>query len=280
MSGSSCSCCALCYQLDTCASFSYNAEARQCQLYDSVAGYGTFLPDTESKWEYFVKPGRSQHHQFCRWDSDCRAAGDACRGRVCTHLDAVTCRVIHETFGAGERFGDFVQRMFGWLNGTEISLACMMGEGFHGFTRVLRNQNGHADLTSQTFMEHNVHDTDVIQQSILSLEQYIRMAGNDTTYDVRVFRCDQKFMVNFQLPRNEPLLSNSSRPSVGNNTILWGHDYISFKLSPPYLTSAGPTLVSINAVNASAIEGAMVREDGQTSWPPRGILVLLMYIRE
>ncbi|KAF0309125.1 hypothetical protein FJT64_019728 [Amphibalanus amphitrite] len=72
---------------------------------------------------YFVMPGRSQHHQFCRKDSDCLAKGDFCRGRVCTNQTTVTCQTITEVFGIGTKFGDFSE-MHGWMEGRPVLLTC------------------------------------------------------------------------------------------------------------------------------------------------------------
>ena len=276
---STCRCCALCHQLRTCASLSYNDNTGECLLHNSVAGYDTLIPD--SHWKYLVVPGRSQHHQFCRQDSDCRVVGDFCRGRVCTALQAVTCRVIFERFGAGERYGDFIPRVYGWLHNTDVALACMMGPGFHGYTRLLRNQNKFRELKKTNLMKYNTAiDPQVTPHSILSYADYIREAGNGTTYSIKVFRCDQRFMIHFKMPSSEPVLSHQARPNIGSGTVSNDTTCVKFTVSPPYLTGSEPTMLTVNADNTKDVEGSIVREDGQISWEPCEILVLLIYIRE
>ena len=278
---SSCLCCAVCYGHKECASLSYNEKTRQCRLYDSVANYSTLTPDQE--WKYFVLPGWSQHQQFCRWDSDCQEEGDFCRGRVCTKLTAVTCRVIYETFGAGQRFGETIDRMYGWLNGTEVPLACRMGSKYRGFTRLLQNRNQFKELNRDTFMEYNTAlDPSVTPHSILFLAEHIRLAGNDITYRIKVFRCDQKFMVEFEMPREEPVLSDKPRPDVGNPTdsSVPSICKVTYKLSPPYLPGNGSTMLTINADNFTAVKGAIVRDDGIISSDACGVTRLLVYIQE
>ena len=278
---SSCRCCAFCHQIKTCASLSYNTDTHQCQLYSSVAGYDSLTPD--ESWKYWVMPGRSEHQQFCRWNSDCQAKGDFCRGRVCTERRAVTCRVIFETFGAGERYyGYFIPRMFGWLNDTDVALACMMGPGFHGYTRLVKNKKENHELNTQNLMSYNtVLDPDVKPHSILSLAEYIRLAGNGTTYSIKIFRWDQMFMIDFQMPRTEPVLSNHTRSGIGNGTVSKGGRCINFDLSPPYLpATGGPTLLTINAGDPEAIDGSIVRTDGKISWKECGVTNMLIYIRE
>ena len=276
---SSCRCCAFCHQLKTCSSLSYNDGTGECLLHNSVAGYDALIPD--SHWKYLVVPGRSRHHQFCRQDADCQVEGDFCRGRVCTALQAVTCRVIFERFGAGERYGAFIPRVNGWLNSADVALACKMGPGFHGYTRLLRNRDKFRELNETNLMTYNTAiDPQVTPHSILSYADYIRQAGNDTTYSIKVFRCDQRFMIDFKMARTEPVLSNRARPDIGNGTVSNDSSCVKFKLSPPYLTGSKPTLLTVNADSTTDVEGSIVRGDGQISWLPCKIWRLLIYIRE
>ena len=93
-----CECCALCHQQPECASHSFSAASGTCRLYRSVPDFRRLQLDEQSA--LFVQPGRSQHQQFCRLDTDCVQPGDACHGRLCTSDTTVTCRDLAETHGA------------------------------------------------------------------------------------------------------------------------------------------------------------------------------------
>ena len=279
----SCHCCALCHQMADCASLSFSEAAGECRLYNTVANYTTLQPD--NNWRYFVMPRRSGHHQFCRQDSDCLTEGDRCRGRVCTNLPAVTCRVIYDTFGARERFSSGTTRevwMSGWLNNADIPLACMMGGDFEGYTVLLMNKNGLQELTRETFLKHNVQDTTAMQYSIMALAGHIIAAGITPTYRIRVFRRVQTPIIEFEMPREEPFLSDRPREEVGNGVVLpEGDTCFDLVLAPPYVSGPdGPLVVTINAKEPAALEGSIVREDGNVSWGSCGIVRLLACIRE
>ncbi|KAF0292044.1 hypothetical protein FJT64_001068 [Amphibalanus amphitrite] len=110
----SCTCCALCYQRQTCASLSFNSVTFECELYSSVASYATLQPDSDNEWSYYVMPGRSETGQFCRQDSDCVTSGDFCRGRFCTSLDKVTCRTIADNFRGIQDYPARIS-LYGWI---------------------------------------------------------------------------------------------------------------------------------------------------------------------
>ena len=120
----SCSCCALCHQNTACASLSFNTDTQECRLHRVVASYASLVIGGKS-WRYFVMPGRSQHEQFCRHDSDCQKKGDFCRGRVCNNLTKVTCRTIYHGFGAKRKYGER-PKMYGWIRNDTPRLSCWM----------------------------------------------------------------------------------------------------------------------------------------------------------
>ncbi|KAF0301108.1 hypothetical protein FJT64_026534 [Amphibalanus amphitrite] len=183
----SCACCALCHLQPRCASLGFNPLTGECELYGSVASYATLLVDPEENWSYFVMPGRSAHQQFCRHDSDCTEAGDACRGRVCTDRTSVTCRDIARWLGAGRHpFGDVDVRMFGWLGGRETPLECDVVDGVAGFTELLSVRAG-VRLNSATILELNRRlEPDVRAHSILGMAEAISRLGAGPVYQLAV----------------------------------------------------------------------------------------------
>ncbi|KAF0293750.1 hypothetical protein FJT64_008508 [Amphibalanus amphitrite] len=207
-SGSGCSCCALCHQNPACASLSFSPATGECRLHSTVAGYDTLTPS--SSWKYFVMPGRSQHHQFCRQDSDCLVKGDFCRGRVCTNLDVVTCRTIYETFQAEGKFGEWAL-MYGWISKRTYQLSCTMRQGSPGFTRIFRSGNG---LVFSPANVKNYHSETPTQEaySILFLAEEIRLSGKEPTYQMIFW--SKTLSVRFSnIPRSEPAVATTPRDS-------------------------------------------------------------------
>ena len=280
----SCACCALCHQDKTCASLSFNPGNSDCLLHSSVAGYDTLTPD--DNWRYYVMPNRSQHHQFCRQDTDCQTDGDSCRGRVCTDLTIVTCRVIFETFGAGDRYGGYISGMFGWLEDTMMPLACRMDPGYEGSTRLLRNTRGFR-YTRETLMEHSTalerdDESDSPPHSILRLAEIIRQSGTEPTYQLKLRRVkgSSYMKMNFELPRDEPVLSEVARPGVGTITTSSNYMRFTWTMSVPFLPTSGPVLLSTNADAGSQYLGVVAREDGNIRWGYYNLGGLYYYIRE
>ncbi|KAF0313691.1 hypothetical protein FJT64_015825 [Amphibalanus amphitrite] len=135
---SSCACCALCHHHDTCSSISFNAVSGACRLYSSVPDFSRITVDADSA--LFVRPGRSNHLQFCRHDSDCvdlAAAGDRCHGRVCTDDPTVTCRDLAETMGAPMN-----DVYYGSLDGMTTKYYCASHSGIDGWTLISRMTSG------------------------------------------------------------------------------------------------------------------------------------------
>ncbi|KAF0313634.1 hypothetical protein FJT64_015768 [Amphibalanus amphitrite] len=234
-----CACCALCHQNPTCASLSFSPATGECRLHSTVAGYDTLTPD--NSWKYFVMPGRSQHHQFCRQDSDCLVKGDFCRGRVCTNQTAVTCRVIYQTFGAADRFGNYISPMFGWLNNTGVLLACRMGSKDEGYTRIFRSYGGKA-FDRETMFQYNSELTEDVQHSMLYLADHLRHAGTEDTYQLKVhpelYSGYFYAVIDFQVPRAEPVLSDVPRPGVGS--LQTSSNFLRFRwtMTMPYVPAA------------------------------------------
>ena len=208
-SGSSCSCCGLCHQYTAwCASFSFNVYTGECRLHRTVASYSTLRAN--SGWRYFVMPGRSQHHQFCRHDSDCLTKGDFCRGRVCTDLDTVTCRVIYETLRAGRKFGDW-PTMYTWLSNEPRQLTCRMRHDGAGFTKLFRNNNQFA------FTPDNIGDFHLLTSpsapfSILDLAEDIRLSHGAPSYQLLLQSTGMTVKFD-NISRSEPVVSDSPRSS-------------------------------------------------------------------
>ncbi|KAF0314536.1 hypothetical protein FJT64_015028 [Amphibalanus amphitrite] len=206
VSGSTCHCCALCYKTRGCASLSANTTNGECRLHSTVAGYDTLTPD--SSWKYFVMPGHSQHHQFCRQDSDCLVKGEFCRGRVCTNQTTVTCRTIVETFGAGTRFGRY-PFSHGWASSTLLTLPCHVRNG-QGFTRLFRyNQN--IIITREMLDFFNPNPGSKESHSLLRFSDAIIRSSSEPTYQV-LMRLDMGPEVFFSaVPRDLPLVADEPR---------------------------------------------------------------------
>ena len=203
--GDSCRCCALCHRNPACASLGFSAATSECQLYGSVAGYDTLIKD--DSWTYFVMPRRSQHHQFCRQDSDCLVQGDFCRGRVCTGRNTVTCRVIIETFGAKNRFGNHFTTL-GWIGGASHSLFCqVVGVDALGFTRVFLNTAG-AKWTMETVDDLSPSGD---SHSLLYLTDDLLQTSQEPTYKVRMYFNRKATVVFDDIPRTEPLVAEEFR---------------------------------------------------------------------
>ena len=283
---SSCVCCAVCHTVRNCASFSYGNSSGECQLYNRVASFATLTPHEDDEWRYFVMPGRSQHEEFCRQDSDCQVEGDFCRGRVCTDLPTVTCRVIYDAFGAGRRydtdFGD--THLFGWINNQTMRLVCLMGGRHRGYTRLLASsQNFQFDR--QSIMSYNVENNNSIPAySILSLAEQIRLTGTGKTYQLSLLkRSDSrsgKLLIIFSVPRHEPVLAAFARPNVGSVQVISKKLHTNWSFSLPYLPGSGPTLLTVNADEADGTDGAVAREDGSILWGDWDLPLLYLSIQE
>ena len=201
-----CACCALCHQNRACASFSFRPDAQSCLLHDVVASYATLTSDPA--WSYFVMPGRSGHHQFCRRDSDCLERGEMCRGRVCTAEPAVTCRVIYGALGAGERYGPHPV-MHGWLGGRPLALQCMMAPAYPGFTRLFRNVAG-TPFNASTVGRHDAGLSGGGAHSVLELAEDFRRLGAGNTYRM-LLRGDGLTVRYLDVPRHELVLAEGPR---------------------------------------------------------------------
>ena len=238
-SGSSCSCCALCHQNAACASFSYQAYSGQCQLYSTVADYQTLV--INPSLNYFVMPGRSQHHQFCREDSDCQMEGDFCRGRVCTDLTAVTCRVIYEAFQASTRFGQWPV-MHGWLSNQSQIFNCLMTDKHPGFTRLLRNNQGFV-FTAGTIGRYGDADPNGAT-SILDLAEDIRQLRTEPpTYQLLLTGWGLQVLFG-NVSRSEPVMTATPRDSPLGKLVYIDRDpslqAVAMPYRPPQAAGAPP----------------------------------------
>lgn len=265
---SSCSCCGLCHQTQGCASFSFSSSSGSCSLYSIVAGYDTLVKD--DGLQHFLMPGRSRQHQFCRADSDCVESGDACRARVCTSHQMVTCAVIRHTFGAQKRFGSYV-RMFGWVENEEVRFFCYMGENT-GATRVLQMTRGFQFNKKtverfNTYLEEGQPDS----QSLLFAVETIRKAGSAANYKIKI-QSSREVEVLFFAPRDTPVLGTSPRMNSSKVT-LTGSDVSNapedWTPSLPYRSAASSlVLLSVGEIppenqDANQWLGQLVRTDGR-----------------
>ena len=182
----SCACCSQCHRRADCASLAFRGADGECRLYGAVAGYDTLQPDDE--WLYLVRPGRSREGQFCRLDSDC-PAGAPCRGRVCTARPGVTCRVIRDELGAGDRFAApaATTALFGWLAGRPLALACLFSAVRPGYTRLFRNSPGFR-FSRATIGDLHGNLSAGVQQphSALALAERVRLLRDGTPYRLLV----------------------------------------------------------------------------------------------
>ena len=278
-SGSSCACCALCHRNPACVSLSFSASTRECRLHGVVASYATLEPN--DLWQYFVMPGRSQHHQFCRQDSDCQEDGDFCRGRVCTELTTVTCRNIYETFGAGMRYGEW-PKMYVCIGNHSILLTCRMVESMSGFTLVLMS------VRSFGFTRDNVGffitQTESGAFSILDLAESLRQLRNTSTYSLIMYGSlhgKGKLTVEFNnVPKWQPVVSSEARTEpVGDITTNTGDKNLK-SVAMPYRHAEGDVLIQVKATTKYSKNGvrSLARTDGRM-WGDR-LDTLRLYMLE
>lgn len=271
--GSSCACCSLCHHEQDCASFGYQEQAQQCKLYRSVAGYDTLDPDED--WQYFVMPGRSGHHQFCRRDSDCTEDGDFCRGRVCTALAGVTCQVIWSQFGARRRYGQFISKMHGWINNTGIPLNCDM---IWAATLIFKAKDTHK-FTEESVRNFNVELADGIESySILALADDFRRLGTREYYSLHLFTHNFSKMAVITIPRQEAVIGWAPRCDVGRVSVPFAID---FEACLPYYASGSPTLISLRGDGEPDWwVGSVARRSGGTGTWTAWSSFIYLYIKE
>ena len=242
-----CACCALCHQDTACASLSFNTDTQECRLHRIVASYSTLKVDGDS-WKYFVMPGRSQHEEFCRHDSDCQVKGDFCRGRVCTDLNTVTCRTIYETFGVKRRFGEWAQ-MYGWIRNETLRLACWMSYAWPGYTRILKSTKGFA-FTRANIGYYNANLTEPGAYSILDLAEDIRLSRTNPTYKMALTSNAISLVVKFNnIPRSEPVLSAAPRSSPVGRIITNRKDENLKSVAMPFWGTDGEKLISVRGMS-------------------------------
>ena len=268
-SGSSCACCALCHRNPACVSLSFRADTRECRLHGAVASYTTLEPD--DLWQYFVMPGRSQHHQFCRQDSDCQAEGDFCRGRVCTELATVTCTNIYETFGAGMRYGEW-PKMYVWIGNHSIFLTCRMMESKSGFTLVLMSVRSFA-FTRDNIGYYNTQ-TESGAFSILDLAESLRHLRNTSTYSLIMYGSlygKGKLTVEFNnVPKWQPIISSEPRSAPVGNIITNELNKALTSVPMPYRPAEGDVLIQVKATTKKSNRAlrSVARTDGRM-WSDR-----------
>lgn len=257
-----CICCGLCSQRADCASFSYLAPWLRCELFDRVAGYDNFVPAQKSERQYFVLPGKSRHHQFCREDSDCVEEGDFCRGRVCTNLTGVSCRVISDHFRASDAYDRSSMDLYGWLDNKLVTLNCKMDTTFRGATRIMKIKKKLAfdDETLWSCDWCPGGQTD--KYSVLNLVENIRMLRTEPTYEL-IVRCAD-LQINFAVNRSEPVIGTAPRPDAATVTFVRPRAGFSWRVSAPYVPSThGNTLLSIaDTDNPHTRRGDLARRDG------------------
>ena len=97
----SCTCCALCYQLPGCRSLSFHPETGECVLYSRVGGHRDLTEDRsqEQRVQFYFLSGHSESGEFCQRDADCLAPGEQCRAKICTLQDTITCQHLFEMKG-------------------------------------------------------------------------------------------------------------------------------------------------------------------------------------
>lgn len=269
--GDTCSCCGLCHQSTNCSSFSWNKADGQCRLFRSVASYSTLAPSQD--WEYFVRMGRSQHHQFCRFDTDCQQSGDFCHGRVCTQLPSVTCRVIFQEFGAEDRFVDVTSRMYGWLGNRELQLACEMDEPYSGATRIFRNKRGFM-FSKTTILSYNQGLPSLeLAYSILKLADEIHRSGSAGSSKLWIVYDHSGELEEMSVSRDQQVVGSSPRlPADVTATHQSRKNREPWVIGLPYVLDGESLLLSVNAAprlspNTYQFNGALARADGRfTSW--------------
>ncbi|KAF0297888.1 hypothetical protein FJT64_004750 [Amphibalanus amphitrite] len=264
--GSACACCSFCNSNANCASLNYNIKSRECLLFNYVANYTSIT--ASSDWRYFVMPGRSQHEQFCREDSDCLQSGDSCRGRVCTDLSAITCRVIYEQLGSGDRLGGEILA-YGWMNGKDVRLICRMTAEWPGFTSIFRNRKSSTSITRDNVRSYNADlsaGTEV--QAGLEMADLMRQLHSEGQYQLRtIAKCsnspafDGELVTEARLDRGQPVFVEVSDATAAGDTSQTDVASIT-SVSLPYLLPSEEDIVSVK-INVE-LEGAAV---GQVAMP-------------
>ena len=261
----SCHCCAMCHNQPSCHSLAVNDASGECRLYGTVASYATLTPD--SRWKYFVIPGHSRLEQFCRTDADC-VDGVPCRGRVCNTLGNITCRVIRDELGAGDRYGGLAMetKMYGWLDGRSLALACMFSAERPGYTRIFQNRVGFK-FTRETIRNLNGDLSDGVgqQHSILYFAEDLRGLRSDVSTYHLVIESPGKVTIKLEVPRGEPVLASQLRVLPG---VTYSHTGASVgpELSLPCLPPEGVTLLTVNGAGTKWYQLALAREDGSLNW--------------
>ncbi|KAF0290596.1 hypothetical protein FJT64_011231 [Amphibalanus amphitrite] len=258
--GSTCVCCSFCNSNANCDSLSYNVVTRECLLFDYVASYSSII--ASSDWRYFVMPGRSQHEQFCREDSDCLQSGDSCRGRVCTDLSAITCRVIYEQLGAGDRLGGEIHA-HGWMSGQDMLFLCRMTTEWPGFTSIFRNKRSSKSITRDNVRAYNADlsaGTEV--QAGLEMADLIRQLHAGGQYQLRtVAKCSDTAAFNGELlteallDRGQPVTVEIDAATAVSDTFQTDFAGIP-SVSLPYLLPSGEDIVSAK-VNVEMDDGSV-----------------------
>ncbi|XP_043222874.1 uncharacterized protein LOC122382058 [Amphibalanus amphitrite] len=174
----SCACCGLCHQRRHCASLSFTAADGTCRLYRTVPDFRRLRVAAGSA--LFVRPGRSEHRQFCRLDTDCLEPDDRCYGRLCTTDVTVTCRDLSETYGAPAS-GLF----YGSVDGATIRLYCREMNGTTGWTKIGYFTTGSTGWDRSNILERNV-DNPHGAYSLLARADKLRLSGARQRYQIRI----------------------------------------------------------------------------------------------
>ena len=169
-SGSTCTCCGLCYQRSSCGSFSFHMDSNECILYSTVGQYSTFSRQRRNyhSRQFFIRPGRSQAGEFCRADSDCVDDGLFCRGRMCTDRSVISCRTIYLQNSALPN-----HRYMGFVDNTDLMLYCRMSTNYEGATLMLSSNYPYS--YGQAWTAENVLD------KTFEVDEY---PNDDTDYSI------------------------------------------------------------------------------------------------
>ena len=189
--------------------------------------------------------------------------GDFCRGRVCTELTAVTCRVIYETFGAKTRYGQFVE-MHGWLRNHSLILGCRMTASWPGSTRLLRNPQGFA-FTRDNIGYYNVQTLGAQgAYSILDLAEDIRQLRIDSTYKIIILNRGGLFVRFDDVPRSESVVTAAPRAAPVGSVTRNDVDGDLTSVAMPYRPAEGEDLVVVKVMTQSSGETvrSLARTDG------------------
>lgn len=254
-----CSCCGLCSSNPACSSFSVFWRTGQCRLYRSVARYDTLIPDRN--WKYYVMPGRSGHHQFCRWDADCTEDGEYCRGRVCTTLSVVTCNFIINVLGAEDRYATHFMTLYGWMNNTEVIFRCSVRSETRGSTLILWNKRG--GIYTEENIRRSAENAEYFKYSILyQADDLCALSAADAC---EVIMMSHVHVTRFQTPRSEPVIGSGPRPGVGSISSSHPRMLTRFEVCLPfYMPPGSANLVSIRCdADDSTAEGQIARRDGR-----------------